>query len=73
MPLLGVAVTAALMHRGTERHKELAQTVSLLLAWIVGSHGANGNGEKPAAAMPLLFFLSEEILQLAGPPKFQAF
>lgn len=73
MPLLGVAVTTALMHGGMEHHKVLALTISLLLAEISASHGENGNEEKLAAAMPTLCFLCGEIPQLAGPPTLRAF
>lgn len=45
-PLLSAVVTTALMLRGMECHKELAQTISLLLAQTVGRHRANENRGK---------------------------
>lgn len=53
-PLLSVMVTTALMLRATECHKELAETISLLLAQTLGRHRANGKWEKLAAAVPIL-------------------
>lgn len=66
MSLIGVTITTALMHWDMDCHKELAQTISLLLAQILGSDGANRNGEKLAAAMPILCLSVKKSCNLQG-------
>lgn len=58
-------VTTALMLRAVECHKELAQTISLLLALTLGR--ANGNWEKFLQQCPYC----EEIWLLLRSPEIQ--